>query len=84
MAYEGYNGGALPNPLARVQCTIGVDDGGYYIVCGTGEIVASGLITAGDAVEEAEAEGLTILNMDEVERWMQPPDDWGIDEPEAN
>lgn len=83
MSYEGYKGGALPNPLARVQCTIEVDDGGYYIVCGTGEIVTSGLLTPGDAVEEAENEDLTILNMDEVARWMQPPDDWGIWEDEA-
>ena len=60
-------------------CAIEVDDGGYYIVS-NGTIITSGLISAGDAVEEAEAECLTILNMDEVERWMQPPDDWGIRE----
>lgn len=67
--------------MNATTCEIQCDDSGWYIVATDEGIVADGLITCGDAVEEANAQGLTILNMDDVERWMQPPGDWGIDEP---
>jgi len=62
------------------KCEIQGDDSGWYVRILSGAIVADGMITCGDAVEEAEAQGLTITNTDDVERWMRPPGDWGIDE----
>lgn len=64
-------------PSAAQVCEIDADDDGWYITV-NGEIEAADMPTCGDAVAEAEALGLTILNMDDVDRWMQPPTDWGI------
>lgn len=60
------------------KCEIHVDDSGWYVQLLGGAIVQGGFVSCGDAVEEAQALGLTITNMDDVERWMQPPDDWGL------
>jgi hypothetical protein len=60
-----------------LKCEIQADDSGWYVL-NNSTVVADGLTTCGDAVEEAEAQGLIVMNTDDVERWMQPPADWGI------
>jgi len=52
-----------------------------YVVMGDGDVVIAGpLPSIKDALDEAESFGLTIQNMDEVEKWQRPDDDWGINE----
>lgn len=62
----------------ELLCEIHGDDSGWYVVMLGGAIVSAEHVSCGDALEEANEQGLTVTNMDDVERWMRPPDDWGM------
>jgi hypothetical protein len=52
-----------------------------YVVMGDGDVIIAGpCVSIEDALNEAESFGLTISNMDDVEKWQQPDEDWGINE----
>lgn len=52
-----------------------------YVVLGNDDVVIAGpCASIRDALNEAESYGLTIDNMEEVEGWLRPDDDWGIEE----
>ena len=52
-----------------------------YVVMGDGDVIIAGPVASiRDALCEAESYGLTIENMEEVEGWLRPDDDWGIEE----
>ena len=56
------------------------DVDGYYVLGNDDKVIAGPCVSIRDALAEAETYGLTIDNMEQVEEWQRPDDDWGIDE----
>lgn len=62
-----------------MTCIIFPASDGYVILDDGDAVLAGPFAFVTEALEEAEAQGLAIGNMDEVEEWRRLPDDWGLD-----
>lgn len=68
--------------ILEKECEIQADNEGWYIVNSDGKVIESNFVSCGDAFQSAKEQGLIILNQDDVDKWMQPPADYGVTESE--
>lgn len=61
-----------------MNITIGADEDGWFIVSDDETVLETGFPTPGDAAQAARDMGGVIVNEDDLEEWMRPPDDFGM------